>query len=76
MQQRKILKIVTTANANTFESKKVVKKKQIKVKGSLERGPGTGFIHQAPQITTNVVKLKQLRDAKSQEPVGGVIIEK
>jgi len=42
----------------------------------LERGLGTGFIHLAPQITTNVVKLKQLRDAKSQEPIGGVIIEK
>jgi hypothetical protein len=46
----------------------------------LERGPGTGFIHIAPQTTntttTNVVKLKQLRDAKSQEPIGGVIIEK
>ena len=46
----------------------------------MERGPGTGFIHIAPQTTTttttNVVKLKQLRDAKSQEPIGGVIIEK
>ena len=69
---------MTTANANTFDNKKsIVKKKQIKVKGSLERNATTtNFIQTAPTSTMNVMKLKQIRDARSQEPVGGVIIEK
>ena len=56
----------------------MIKKKQIKVKGSLERNTASTSlgIQTAPTSTMNVVKLKQIRDARSQEAVGGVIIEK
>jgi len=51
VQQRKILKIVTTANANTMLNDKrgVIKKKQVKVvKGSIERKEVAGIQSGAP----------------------------